>query len=236
MSAFNVLPSGVNTFFPTFWKHPDALFKKRLVVGGVSTPEQSGWWHRCPTIMQFILHALSALSEALTPLKHTGPWETLFPILLLESVVNFSWQDAVIQTVRQWIRRQPQAFFEKGIRMLPQRWKKCIDSGGEYVEDWHVQASVGNYGLKKKISPGHIWTTLYMSNIILVTCHHKHTKHLVACDNSHIECCHYSLLPQLTLAVKPHTNMSVNSVTVKTCERKYRHKKEKLSLSTPRRH
>ena len=46
-----------------------------------------------PTIMRFILHALSALSEALTPLKHTGPWETLFPILLLESVVNFSGWD-----------------------------------------------------------------------------------------------------------------------------------------------
>jgi hypothetical protein len=34
-----------------------------------------------------------------------------------------------------WIRRQPQAFFEKGIRMLPERWKKCADSGGEYIED-----------------------------------------------------------------------------------------------------
>jgi len=54
---------------------------------------------------------------------------------LLESVVNFSGRDAVIQTVRQWIRRQLQAFFEKGIRMLPERWKKCVDSGGEYVED-----------------------------------------------------------------------------------------------------
>jgi hypothetical protein len=31
----------------------------------------------------------------------------------------------------EWIRRQPQAFFEKGIRMLPERWKKCVDSGGE---------------------------------------------------------------------------------------------------------
>jgi hypothetical protein len=30
MSFFNVLPSRVNTFFPTFWKHPDALFKKGL--------------------------------------------------------------------------------------------------------------------------------------------------------------------------------------------------------------
>jgi hypothetical protein len=27
MSIFIVLPSGVNTFFPKFWKHPDALFK-----------------------------------------------------------------------------------------------------------------------------------------------------------------------------------------------------------------
>jgi hypothetical protein len=41
-------------------------------------------------IMRFILHALS---EALTPLKHTGPWETLFPIPLLGSVVNFSGRD-----------------------------------------------------------------------------------------------------------------------------------------------
>jgi hypothetical protein len=43
--------------------------------------------------------------------------------------------DAVIQTVQEWIRCQPQAFFEKGIRMLPERWKKCVDSGGEYIED-----------------------------------------------------------------------------------------------------
>jgi hypothetical protein len=32
--------------------------------------------------------------------------------------------DAVIQTVREWIRRQPKAFPEKGIRMLPEHWKK----------------------------------------------------------------------------------------------------------------
>jgi hypothetical protein len=28
MSVFNILPSRVKTFVPTFWKHPDALFKK----------------------------------------------------------------------------------------------------------------------------------------------------------------------------------------------------------------
>jgi hypothetical protein len=48
---------------------------------------------------------------------------------------RFADNDAVIQTVREWIRRQPQAFFEKGIRMLKKKKKKCDDSGGEYVED-----------------------------------------------------------------------------------------------------
>jgi hypothetical protein len=49
--------------------------------------------------------------------------------------MRFADNDAVIQTVREWIRRQPQAFFEKVIRMLPKRCKKCVDSGREYVED-----------------------------------------------------------------------------------------------------
>jgi hypothetical protein len=26
-------------------------------------------------------------------------------------------------------------FLKKAIRMLLERWKKCVDSGGEYVED-----------------------------------------------------------------------------------------------------
>jgi hypothetical protein len=49
--------------------------------------------------------------------------------------MRFSDDDAVIQTVQEWIHRQPQAIFEKGIRVLPERWKKCVDSRGEYVED-----------------------------------------------------------------------------------------------------
>jgi hypothetical protein len=35
--------------------------------------------------------------------------------------MRFADNDAVIQTVLEWIRRQPQAFVEKGIRMLPER-------------------------------------------------------------------------------------------------------------------
>ena len=38
MSVFNVLPSGVNTNFPTFWKHPDALFKKGLWLAAYPLP------------------------------------------------------------------------------------------------------------------------------------------------------------------------------------------------------
>ncbi|PNF28417.1 hypothetical protein B7P43_G16200 [Cryptotermes secundus] len=49
--------------------------------------------------------------------------------------MRFEDDDAVIQTVWEWIYRQPQAFFKKGIRMLPQCWKKCVDSRGEYIED-----------------------------------------------------------------------------------------------------
>jgi hypothetical protein len=34
--------------------------------------------------------------------------------------------------------------------MLPERWEKCVDFGGEYVEDWHVQVSVWQLWFSKK--------------------------------------------------------------------------------------
>jgi hypothetical protein len=40
--------------------------------------------------------------------------------------MRFADNDAVIQTVREWIRRQPQAFFEKGLRKLQESWKKNV--------------------------------------------------------------------------------------------------------------
>jgi hypothetical protein len=55
-------------FFPTFWKHPDALFKIRLVVGGVSTPKQCGWRRRPQTA------CLASLIWAFqTGRNHLGP-------------------------------------------------------------------------------------------------------------------------------------------------------------------
>ena len=38
MLVINVLPSGVNTIFLTFWKHPDAIFKKGLWLAAYPLP------------------------------------------------------------------------------------------------------------------------------------------------------------------------------------------------------
>jgi hypothetical protein len=40
MSVFNVLPSGVSTFFPTFWKHPDKKKKKGLWLAAYPFPNR----------------------------------------------------------------------------------------------------------------------------------------------------------------------------------------------------
>jgi hypothetical protein len=44
--------------------------------------------------------------------------------------------------VQQLCDLERKALIEKGIMMLSECWKKCIDSRGEYVEHWHVQVSV----------------------------------------------------------------------------------------------
>lgn len=40
----------------------------------------------------------------------------------------------VIKSVQEWVHAQPNSFFEKGIKKLPERWQKCIDFNGEYFE------------------------------------------------------------------------------------------------------
>jgi hypothetical protein len=37
--------------------------------------------------------------------------------------------DAVTQTLREWLRHQPQAFFEEGIGMLTEGWRKKFRPG-----------------------------------------------------------------------------------------------------------
>jgi hypothetical protein len=46
--------------------------------------------------------------------------------------------------------------------MLPERWKKFVDSGGEYVEDWHVQVSVWQLWFKKNQS----WS--YLNHLVIL--------------------------------------------------------------------
>jgi hypothetical protein len=48
--------------------------------------------------------------------------------------MRFADNDAVIQTVREWIRRQPQAFLKRASGCFQNVGKKYVDSGGEYVE------------------------------------------------------------------------------------------------------
>jgi hypothetical protein len=40
----------------------------------------------------------------------------------------------IVQTVREWIRRKTQAFFEKGIMMLPERWKNVLTPEGSTLK------------------------------------------------------------------------------------------------------
>jgi hypothetical protein len=51
MSVFNVLPSGVNTFFPTFWKHPDDFFKKGLWLAACLHTNQSRSYLNHPVVL-----------------------------------------------------------------------------------------------------------------------------------------------------------------------------------------
>jgi hypothetical protein len=47
---------------------------------------------------------------------------------------RFADNDTVIQSVREWIRRQPKDFFEKGIRMLPESWKNVLTPEGSTLK------------------------------------------------------------------------------------------------------
>ena len=47
---------------------------------------------------------------------------------------HFEDNNSVITAVREWIRTQPNTFFEEGIKQLPERWERCIGAQGDYFE------------------------------------------------------------------------------------------------------
>ena len=135
MSVFNVLPSGVNTFFPTFWKHPDALFKKGVWLAAYPLPDSLD-----DGVPSAEIHHRSDNSM--------GKSVSQGPVCLSDVSVSERAESAwrMNRMIVGQRRRHPDCpgvdtppttslFFEKGIRMLPERLKKCVDSGGEYVED-----------------------------------------------------------------------------------------------------
>ncbi len=48
--------------------------------------------------------------------------------------IHFEDLNAVKRAVHQWILGTPKEFFENGLKQLVQRWKKCIELRGDYVE------------------------------------------------------------------------------------------------------
>ncbi|GBO46688.1 hypothetical protein AVEN_43120-1 [Araneus ventricosus] len=48
---------------------------------------------------------------------------------------HFADDDDVQHEVLLWMRQQPKEFYAAGIGALIQRWDKCINIGGDYVEN-----------------------------------------------------------------------------------------------------
>lgn len=47
---------------------------------------------------------------------------------------KFATDDEVEAAVQSWLDNQPKTFFERGIMLLPKRWRKCVELRGDYVE------------------------------------------------------------------------------------------------------
>ena len=47
---------------------------------------------------------------------------------------RFAADDEVKEAVHDWLRSNPQTFFSNGIKKLTDRWAKCIEKKGDYIE------------------------------------------------------------------------------------------------------
>ena len=50
---------------------------------------------------------------------------------------KFRSDEEVRHAVREWLRGLPKEFFSKGIYALCNRWRTCIERGGDHVEKWY---------------------------------------------------------------------------------------------------
>jgi hypothetical protein len=51
-----------------------------------------------------------------------------------QSEASNSHQTPRREAVHKWLRDQPKIFFVEGIRKLVDRWSKCIEKEGDYIE------------------------------------------------------------------------------------------------------
>jgi hypothetical protein len=47
---------------------------------------------------------------------------------------RFTSDQEVKEALHAWFAAQPKTFFSEGIRKLVQRWTKCVEKQGDYVE------------------------------------------------------------------------------------------------------
>ena len=47
---------------------------------------------------------------------------------------HFSCDEEVKSAVRKWVQKQNTNFFKNGFKKLVQRWRKCIEVCGDFVE------------------------------------------------------------------------------------------------------
>ena len=49
---------------------------------------------------------------------------------------RFTSDQELKEAVHAWLAAQPKTFYSEGIKKFVQRWKKCIEKQGDYVEKW----------------------------------------------------------------------------------------------------
>jgi len=47
---------------------------------------------------------------------------------------KFEDDEEVISEVKRWLRQRPAEWYREGIQALTSRWRKAMDSDGDYVE------------------------------------------------------------------------------------------------------
>ena len=83
-------------------------------------------------------HSATELGSSRPPCLQPRPGPFRFPFVLplknAQRSRRFASDDEVQEAVHDWLLSQPQTFFSSGIKKLADRWAKCIEKKGDYIE------------------------------------------------------------------------------------------------------